>query len=95
MLIQYDLQGTLLRHRGIFDTHGFYVKVEVEKPETKAKDDLPIYKMYSHFGFTFETTDQKVFEKVYGELIKCLDAGFNLDKYNITDVGFFKKLGAR
>lgn len=78
MLIEFDLQGSKTRHRGIFDTTGFWARFEEEVREGKVKEDgtfewiVEGYKIFSHFSFAFYHESEEIATAVYDGLILAL-----------------------
>lgn len=87
MIIEYELQGSIMLHKGIFDTAGIWVKYE---PVGEA--DLPEiegWKIYSNFSFAFYHIDRVIVEDVYNVLIGCLRGSQGRE---INQVGYLRKL---
>lgn len=70
MLIEYELQGTQLLHKGIFDTNGLWIKYGVDVDDVT--QEITTYKLWSHFSFTYETTDKSQIDAVFKGLINAL-----------------------
>lgn len=86
MILEYELQGSQLLHKGIFDTNGFWVKYD------RDVDDLtqePLcHKLWSHFSFTYETTSYSRVNDVYDGLISALGG---ID-WKMPGVGFIREV---
>ncbi len=94
MIIEFELQGVKMLHKGIFDTNGFWVKWDEDGEYVPDDNGNPVwhvagYKIFSHFSFSFYHTDKAVCELVYARLISVLRGSSNVD---IENVGFFRKL---
>ena len=70
MFITYELQGTQLLHKGVFDTNGFWVKYGVDRDDVT--QELTTFKLWSHFSFTYESSDKASADKVFEGLVKAL-----------------------
>lgn len=85
MIVEYDLEGTLIRHMGLFETTGFWVKIGADVDDiTKLKTS---YKMWSHSSFTYETTDENLFLGVWKGLVKVLRTK---SEFRMEGVGFIR-----
>ena len=100
MIIEFELQGSYLLHKGIFDTTGFWLKYEdlfedIEKPGGLGINGVVIermltgYKLYSHFSFCFSHEEKKVCDEVYAVLCGCLRGNQGRD---IPGIGYIRKL---
>ncbi len=87
MIIEFELQGSKLLHKGIFDTNGFWVKYEPQRENEESEPDG--WKIYSHFSFAFYHIDRVIVEDVYNVLIGCLRGSQGRD---IPNVGYIRKL---
>lgn len=86
MFIEFELKGTQLLHKGIFETTGFWVKFDAEICDI-SKEPLS-YKIYSHFSFTFEHKDLDIADKVFNGLALALSGKVWED----PAVGFIKPI---
>lgn len=94
MIIEFELQGSKCLHKGLFDTHGLWVKFEEEGEHVLDDSGAPVfridgYKIYSHFSFAFYHNDKTVCDLVYSRLISVLRGASNVD---IEGVGYFRKV---
>lgn len=94
MIIEFELKGSKLLHKGIFDTTGFWVKWDEEGEHVLDDAGQPVwrcdgYKIFSHFSFSFFHTDKAIAELVYNRLISILRGSNSID---IEDVGYFRRL---
>lgn len=94
MIIEFDLQGSKYRHKGVFDTTGFWVKYDEEGEHVLNDAGDPIwrvdgYKIFSHFSFSYYHTDKEVCDLVYCRLISVLRGSISVD---IDGVGYFRKV---
>jgi hypothetical protein len=95
MIIEFELQGSKMLHKGIFDTTGFWAKYEPEIENVVIKDDGSFeweilgYKIYSHFSFTFYHADKEVVDLVYSKLISVLRGAMGAD---IEGIGYIRRL---
>jgi hypothetical protein len=95
MIIEFELQGSKMLHKGIFDTSGLWVKYEPEIENGVVKEDGSFeweilgWKLYSHFSFTFYHTDKETVDLVYSRLISVLRGANSVE---IEDVGYFRKV---
>lgn len=86
MIIEFELKGAQMLHKGIFETTGFWVKYgEEEDDETGV---ISSYKLWSHFSFTYETNNKEDFKKVYGALQLALMGSSQM----IQDIGYIRIL---
>ena len=86
MIIEFKLQGSKCLHRGIFDTHGFWVRFEPHGEEGLAPEG---WKLYSHCSFSFYHENADIVEEVYARLISVLRGANSVD---IEGVGHFRKV---
>lgn len=86
MLIEYHLQGSTMIHKGVFDTTGFWARVGVEQDDITKETYL--YKIWSHFSFTFEHRDILVVDEVWNALLDALRG----KKSTIKGVGAFRPI---
>jgi hypothetical protein len=84
MFIYYELQGTQLLHKGMFDTNGFWVKYGVDRDDVT--HELTNFKLWSHFSFTYESTDKSYTDKVFNGLLRAL-SGSNWEH---PSIGYIK-----
>lgn len=94
MIIEFQLQGSKFLHKGLFDTHGIWVKFEEEGEHVlddsgNAVFRIDGYKLYSHFSFAFYHHDKDVCDLVYNRLISVLRGANSVD---IDDIGYFRRL---
>lgn len=94
MLIEFELKGTKGLHKGIFDTHGFWVRFEEEGEHGLDSDGNPVFacdgfKLFSHGSFSFYHADKDICDLVYSRLISVLRGANSVD---IENVGYFRKL---
>lgn len=95
MIIEFELQGSKMLHKGIFETTGFWVKYEEEISEGNARHDSSIdwvvdgYKIFSHFSFSFYHTDKEIVDLVYSKLISVMRGAMSVD---IDGIGYIRKL---
>lgn len=87
MIIEYELQGSQLLHKGIFDTRGFWARFETEYCDI-TKEALS-YKIYSHFSFTFEHKDKKIANQVFAGLCDAISED---REFILVGVGFISRL---
>jgi len=90
MIIEFELQGSKMLHKGIFDTDGFWVKYEPEQ-RVHCPEDIEVigYKLFSHLSFAFYHTDKTVVDLVYQRLISILRGTNSID---IEGVGYIRRL---
>lgn len=88
MIIEFELQGSTMLHKGIFETTGFWIKYEPHG-ETFENSEIEGWKLYSHISFCFYHKDRVVVDEVYNVLIGCLRGSQGRD---IPNVGFIRKL---
>jgi hypothetical protein len=86
MLIEFELQGSQLLHKGIFDTHGFWVKYGVDRDDVT--QEITTYKIWSHFSFTYETIDKTCADRVFKGLADALSG---VD-WKYPSIGYMKVL---
>lgn len=86
MFIEFELKGSQLLHKGIFETTGFWVKFDAERCDI-TKEALS-YKIYSHFSFTFEHQDFDISRKVFNGLALALRG----EMWEDTAVGFIRPI---
>lgn len=94
MIIEFELQGSMHLHKGLFDTQGLWIKFEEEGEHVPDDTGKPIfrvdgYKIYSHFSFAYYHTDKSVCDLVYSRLISVLRGANSVD---IEGVGYIRKL---
>lgn len=95
MIIEYELQGSKILHKGLFDTNGFWVRFEEEREiiqESSGKStfgQVDGYKIYSHFSFTFEHTDKEIAKSVFNGLCLALSGA---DWESKEGIGFIKSI---
>ncbi len=92
MIIEFELQGSNTLHKGLFDTHGLWIKYDIQYGEKHAigePEAIEGYKLYSHFSFAFFHTDKEVCDLVYSRLISVLRGANNID---IEGVGYIRKV---
>ena len=92
MLIEFELQGGIALHKGIFDTTGFWVRYEAaieEKLSAGEPDEIIGYKIFSHFSFAFYHTDKAIVDLVYSRIISVLRGSNSVD---IEGVGYLRRL---
>ncbi|MBX4188467.1 MAG: hypothetical protein KW793_05065 [Candidatus Doudnabacteria bacterium] len=70
MLLEFELQGTQLLHKGVFDTNGFWVKYGVDLDDVT--EEVTNYKLWSYFSFTFESQDKIKADTVFKGLVSAL-----------------------
>lgn len=80
MIIEFELVGSQMLHKGVFDATGFWAKFDVEQCDV-TKEVLS-YKIYSHFSFTFEHVDKSVALNVFDGLVGAL-SGVDFEYSNI------------
>jgi hypothetical protein len=91
MIIEYELQGDQLLHKGIFETTGFWVKYGEDRDD--ATNEIMTYKLWSNLHFSFETSDVRKFNAVYEGLLLVLSKqNDKTQAYTIEDIGFFLRL---
>lgn len=86
MIIEFELQGSQLLHKGLFDTTGFWAKFDVDKCDITGESQS--YKIYSHFSFSFEHVDRKTALEVYQALVNAISGIDSL----IFNVGYFREI---
>ena len=86
MIIEFDLQGSISVHRGIFETTGFWVRFEEESETINDKKYVSGYKLYNNGSFSFYHTDKKTVDRVALALRAIL--GKKSLNENIKDVGY-------
>lgn len=86
MLIEFELQGSKLLHKGIFDTNGFWVKFDSDYCDISKV--VVTYKIYSHFSFTFEHVEEHIAKEVYKGLCNALSG---ID-FQYPSVGFIREV---
>lgn len=87
MIIEYDLQGSKMLHKGIFDTAGIWVKYEAE--QEPGFTEIDGWKIYSNFSFAFYHRDRVIVDEVYNVLVGCLRGSQGKD---IENLGYIRKL---
>jgi hypothetical protein len=86
MIIEFDLQGSQMSHKGVFETTSFWAKYDKELCDVTK--EVLYYKIYSHFSFTFEHEEEWVAKSVYKGLCSALTGcDFVLDS-----VGFIREV---
>lgn len=70
MLVEYELQGSTMLHKGLFDTTGFWAKFDADYCDITK--EAQTYKIYSHFSFTFEHKDEALARHVFDGIISAL-----------------------
>lgn len=98
MFIEFDLKGSKARHKGVFDTTGFWVRFEPDFSEgwmvAHAEDpnnpvpDINGYKIFSHFSFAFYHENEDIALDVYVALVNCL-AGHDWED---PEIGFIREV---
>jgi len=88
MIIQFDLRGSVARHKGIFDTTGFWVKYGIDCDDVTK--EVTAFKLWSHFSFTYESRDSDKTDAVLNALAGIIDG----THWNWEDpeIGFLKVL---
>ncbi len=89
MIIEFELQGSKMLHKGLFDTTGLWVKYEEEGEFIEDLWVLYGYKIYSHISFAYYHTDKTFVDLVYSKLISVLRGAQNAD---IEGIGYIRKL---
>jgi hypothetical protein len=94
MIIEFELQGSKCLHKGIFDTHGFWVKYDEEGEHGLDEAGNPVwrcdgYKIFSHCSFAFYHTEKAISDLVWARLLSVLRGSNSVD---IEGVGFFRRL---
>jgi len=89
MIIEYELNGSQLTHKGIFDTHGFWVRFEPMRCDINR--EIQSYNIYGHFSFTYETKSQEDALKVFNGLLEILQEGHNnSNSWHDARLGYIK-----
>ena len=90
MIIEFELKGSKMLHKGVFDTTGFWVKFDFdyEYDWCDISKDVATYKIYSHFSFTFEHVDKEIAKSVFDGLCKAL-AGYD---FVLNEIGFIREV---
>lgn len=70
MLVEYELQGSQLLHKGVFDTNGFWVKYGIDTDDVTG--EATCYKLWSHFSFTYESVCKADVDEVFKGLVSAL-----------------------
>jgi len=86
MLLEFELQGTQLLHKGVFDTNGFWVKYGVDLDDVTS--EITNYKLWSYFSFTFESKDKGKADTVFKGLVSALSG---ID-WIYPGIGFIKEI---
>ena len=86
MIIEFELKGSKILHKGVFDTTGFWVKFDYDYCDISR--DVMTYKIYSHFSFTFEHDDETIAKSVFNGLCKAL-AGYD---FVLNEIGFIREV---
>jgi hypothetical protein len=87
MILEYELQGSQLLHKGLFDTNGFWVKFDTERCDLN--EEVQSYKIYSHFSFTFEHKEEAVARDVFNGLCMALSG---MDWRSVMGTGYIRKI---
>lgn len=87
MIIEYELTGSNMLHKGIFDTAGIWVKYESHGEA--GFPEIEGWKIYSNFSFAFYHTDRVIVEEVYNVLIGCFRGNQGRE---IANIGYIRKL---
>lgn len=75
MFIEFDLKGSKARHKGVFDTTGFWVRFEPQLEDDRSEGGgkfIDGWKIFSHFSFSFYHEKEDVALDVYVALINAL-----------------------
>lgn len=86
MLLEFELQGTQLLHKGVFDTNGFWVKYGVDLDDVTL--EVTSYKLWSYFSFTFECQEKSKADTVFNGLVSALSG---ID-FQYPGIGFIKEI---
>lgn len=92
MIIEFQLQGSKMLHKGLFDTDGVWIKFEAQycdEYNIGNPNAIDGYKIYSNFSFAFYHTDKAICDLVYSKLVSVLRGSVAAD---IEDVGYIRKL---
>lgn len=95
MILEFELQGSRCLHKGIFDTHGIWIKYEPDIVKGPLKEDGTFewdilgWKLYSHFSFAFFHEDKWVVDIVY---IKMLGVLRGTTGAEMEGIGYIRKL---
>ena len=86
MIIEFELQGSQILHKGVFDSTGFWAKFDSDYCDITK--EITTYKIYSHFSFSFEHTEERIAKHVFKGLCDALSGcDFVLDS-----VGFIREV---
>lgn len=88
MIIEYQLQGSNIIHKGLFETTGFWVRVEDELDDIT--NELIGIKIFSMCSFAYYHTDSKKVMDVYDCLLGILTR--EIDQACIDKVGYMRVL---
>lgn len=90
MIIEYDLQGSITHHRGVFDTTGFYAVFEEDKEALRPNLEVSNgWKIYGLGSFSFFHVNYDVALEVYRCLCDVMDGVYRLD---IEGVGHIRRI---
>lgn len=94
MIIEFELQGSKMLHKGLFDTNGLWVKYEEEGEHRFDNSGNAVwhcdgYKIFSHISFSFYHTDKSATDLVYGKLVSVLRGAMSAD---IEGFGYIRRL---
>lgn len=94
MIIEFELQGSKMLHKGIFETTGLWVKYQ-EEGEFVIDDEggatwyCDGYKIFSQFSFEFYHCDKPAADIVYSKLVSVLRGAMSVD---IEGFGYIRRL---
>jgi len=92
MIIEYDLQGSITRHRGIFDTTGFWCVFEEDKERIDTLTEVSNgWKIYGFGSFTFFHADYVAANNVYLALYEALNGRTEISLDNIGHISRIKE----
>jgi hypothetical protein len=89
MIIEFELLGSKELHKGIFDTHGFWVKHLPHGENLEAGSIPEGWKLFSHISFCYYHEDKEKVDLVYNKLISVLRGANNVE---IEGIGYFRKV---
>ena len=94
MIIEYDLQGSITRHRGVFDTTGFWCVFEEDKEFVGTNLEVSNgWKIYGFGSFTFFHTDYVAANNVYLALYEALYEALNgRTEISLDNIGHISRI---
>lgn len=90
MVIDYELQGSYARHKGVFETTGFSATFEEQRDQVTAKTSVIAgYKIVGMNGFAYFSEEYQNADEVYQALVEVINGTLRVD---VSCGGFIRRI---